>query len=72
MAINFLGQVWRVKGLAEASGGRRRSNDWAVERREPSRWNPTSPAVPAASPPTRNDPRPSEPVWAETQPFWHD
>jgi hypothetical protein len=71
MAINFLGQVWRVTGLAEAGGGRRRTNDWAVELREPSQWNPTSPVAPAASPTPANR-RPAEPVWAETQPVWHD
>jgi hypothetical protein len=71
MAISFLGQVWRVTGLAEAGGGRRRSNDWAVERREPSRWNPSSPVAPVAVA-TPSDPRIAEPVWAETQPFWHD
>ncbi|HEY2561881.1 MAG TPA: hypothetical protein VGI48_19405 [Caldimonas sp.] len=71
MAIHFLGQVWRVTGFAQAGGGQRRSGDWGVERREPSQWNPISAIAPAALP-TPNDPRPADPVWAETQPFWHD
>ncbi|HEX4235356.1 MAG TPA: hypothetical protein VH041_13755 [Caldimonas sp.] len=69
MAINFLGQVWRVAGFAQAGGGQRRSNDWTVQLREPSLWNPASAVAPAALP-TPSDPHPAEPVWAETQPFW--
>ena len=68
MAIKVLGHVWKTT----ASGPpRKRVSEWAVERREPSPWNPISPAS-ASKPSTATMPRPAEPVWAETQPWWHD
>ena len=69
MAIKLLGHVFWNTGMATAADARRGS-DWVVELREPSRWNPVAAreAVPAGP----ADAAPTEPVWAETQPCWHD
>jgi len=68
MAIKLLGHVWKTT----ASGPPRKGiSEWAVERREPSPWNPTSPDS-TRTPAAPSAPRPSEPVWAETQPWCHD
>ena len=69
MAIKLLGHVFWNAATATAAD-RRRGNDWVVELREPSRWNPASARGAAAPNPV--DAKAVEPVWAETQPWCHD
>jgi hypothetical protein len=72
MAMKLLGHVWRTAAAAPAGTGTvSRSNDWTMEPREASQWNPSSskPAVPSLP---RREPRAAEPAWAETQPWCHD
>ena len=69
MAIKLLGQVFWNAATATASD-RRRGNDWVVELREPSRWNPATARDAGAT--DRVDATAAEPVWAETQPWCHD
>ena len=69
MAIKLLGHVWRNAATATAAD-RRHGNDWVVEVREPSRWNPS--AVRDSATPKSGDASTAEPVWAETQPWCHD
>ena len=69
MAIKLLGHVFWNAATATASD-RRRGNDWGVELREPSRWNPATARDDGAT--VRVDATAAEPVWAETQPWCHD
>lgn len=69
MAIKLLGHVLWDTATATA-GDRRHGNEWVVEVREPSRWNPS--AARDAATPKRGEASAPEPVWAETQPWWHD
>jgi hypothetical protein len=72
MAIKLLGHVWRAAASTPAgTGALRHGNDWAVESREPSQWNPGPSPSPPPLPPQREQ-RAAEPVWAETQPWCHD
>jgi len=72
MAIKLLGHVWRVAASTPAGTGTlRRGNDWTIEPREASQWNPSSSTAPVASLRAR-EPGTAEPVWAETQPWCHD
>jgi hypothetical protein len=70
MAIRLLGHFWKVAAAAPGER-RRRANDWTVESREPSQWNP-GPLGPVAAAPERNEPWPLDPPWSETQPCCHD
>jgi len=69
VAIKLLGHVFWSAATATAAD-RRPGNDWVVELREPSRWNPS--AVSDAQTPYPGESSAPEPVWAETQPWWHD
>lgn len=69
MAIKLLGQVWRNAATANGAD-RRRANDWVIEVREPSRWNPAAARDAVTSEP--GEASTAEPVWAETQPWCHD
>lgn len=69
MAIKLLGHVFWNAAAATAAD-RRSGNDWVVELREPSRWNPS--ALSDAATPKPGESSVAEPVWAETQPWWHD
>jgi hypothetical protein len=69
VAIKLLGHVFWSAATAIAAD-RRPGNDWVVELREPSRWSPS--AVSDAATPRPNESSTAEPVWAETQPWWHD
>jgi hypothetical protein len=69
VAIKLLGHVFWSAATATAAD-RRPGNDWVVELREPSRWNPS--AVRDAVTPQPGESSAAEPVWAETQPWWHD
>jgi hypothetical protein len=69
VAIKLLGHVFWSAATATAAD-RRPGNDWVVELREPSRWNPS--AVSDAQTPHPGESSAPEPVWAETQPWWHD
>jgi hypothetical protein len=71
MAIRLLGHFWRVAEPTSGGEVRRRTNDWAVELLDPSQWNPGS-LGPAVAAPPRNEPRPVDPIWPETQPWCHD
>ena len=67
VAIRFLGHVWGSGPMTPVALRRR---DRVVEAREPSRWNPSSlhdDAAPGAAVVAA-----VEPVWAETEPWWHD
>jgi len=69
VAIKLLGYVFWNAATATVAD-RRRSNDWVVELREPSRWNPV--AARDAATPGPADAAAAEPVWPETQPWCHD
>lgn len=69
MAIKLLGHVFWNTSTATAAD-RRPGNDWVVELREPSRWNPS--AVNAAVARPTGEASAPEPVWPDTQPWWHD
>jgi hypothetical protein len=69
MAMKLLAQVWRA--APAGTGPLWRGNDWTMEPREASQWNPRSSTAPTPSLPQR-EARPPEPVWAETQPWCHD
>ncbi|MBV9889686.1 MAG: hypothetical protein JO090_02225 [Rhizobacter sp.] len=69
MAIKLLGHVWRSAATVGPTG-RRSGNDWVVEVREPSHWNPVIARGAMAA--DNTDASATEPVWAETQPWCHD
>ena len=69
MAIKLLGHVW-WNAATPMAADRRRANEWVVELREPSRWNPVAARDAATADPGES--AAAEPVWAETQPWWHD
>jgi hypothetical protein len=67
VAIKIFAQVWKTAG---SDGTRRLANEWIVQRRESSRWDPHP--LPAVGSKPSKDALPPEPTWAETQPWWHD
>ena len=69
VAIKLLGHVWGNAATASAAD-RRHGSDWVVEVREPSSWNPSAVRDAATAKPGKA--AAPEPVWAETQPWWHD
>jgi hypothetical protein len=71
VAIKLLGHVWRSGATAAPAEPRQRGNEWVVQLREPSRWNPASAELAAAAL-APADGSAAEPVWAETQPWCHD
>ena len=71
MAIRLLSHLWRAATPSSALEPGDSPNDWGIEVREPSPWNPRSEATTVASwPPIEQ--RPPDSIWAETQPCCHD
>jgi len=69
VAIKLLGHVWKNGATASEPG--RRGQERVVEARERSRWNPSALGDATAATQPADFPV-SEPVWAETEPWWHD
>lgn len=71
--MKLLDRMWRVAAATPVESSPRGRAERSIEPREPSRWNPARSVVPAEPlVPFELDRRGADPVWAETQPWYHD